>query len=1239
MKRLLIIIILLMALVPSAIAEQSSFVFHAVSMDWDTYDTVNSQITLGGLTRDGNPMVSYDIVNSDYFYELTATAQGYKSRTMDVYVDSNLDSCLDGCHITSIDKTFGLTVTTDCAYEEAFDNQLCSSAFNGVQYEFVLDSNGQMNTFIPLVKNDQGENQAPEITNPSVDIDNGDAPLEVTFTATISDDDEILGATLFFGDGVSQKITGNSVDVLHTYTEVGVYIANLIVTDSNGVQTTQSWTITVKGDDILPPATQREYTVGVSSTDYITFETINPSTIVFGEQQKEATPFAYFTIDSNLFYEVMFAAIGYDSKTVDVYFDSALAGCSGNSCILESTSQNTGISPIEVRTICSYEESVSSFACYPMEKSTGNPYAGYFYSLDEDTIVLMNGLSETTQDNEAPVITASATPLSGTDPLEVTFDVDASDDNGINGVSILYGDGTALEALSVPTTFTHTFSAGDYKVKIFAYDNHGEHSTKEFDVSVSSTPITNQDPVAEAGNSQTVTTGTSVSFDGSLSTDADGTIVSYSWDFGDSNTGVGVATSHTYDTAATYTATLTITDDDGATDEDTLTIIVNDPIVNNTLPQANAGLDQSEFVGNVVSFDGSNSVDPDGNIVLYSWNFTDGTTETGATPTHTFTTADTYNVVLTVTDNSGDTDTDTVIITISDVANVQPVANAGDDITVEQDESVLFDGSSSYDMDGTIVSYSWDFGDGNTATGVSPTHIFTMAGTYDVVLTVTDDDGATDTDSLVVIVNLADYDEYFYRISAQTHDLDSGDALNDVEIYIDVDTDYNKYSNVTVFADFYDENGLFVAYARTTYTVFSHSIENKYIYVYNLSNGNYSINYTLYDSFGRLEDVDNQIIVIENEVPLAKAGNDQTVLVDHVVNFNGSESSDPDGNIVSYLWNFGDGNTATGVSPTHIFTTADIYDVVLTVTDNSGDTATDTVVITISDVANIVPQAEAGLAQTKFVGEVVSFDGSNSVDPDGNIVLYSWNFTDGTTETGATPTHTFTTADTYNVVLTVTDNSGDTDTDTVIITISDVANVQPVANAGDDITVNQGESVLFDGSSSYDMDGSIVSYSWNFGDGNTAIGVSPTHIFTSGGQFTVTLTVTDNQGKIDTDTLTATVIGDEKVTSTNREITMTRISTVNGEDVLAGDLAVFKFSFDNTGVVDLEDLKVTAMIPDLGILGSAGPFDLKEGDRTTKQILLDIPGEAVSGEEYMVRFKISQGGESFRTKHRFIRII
>jgi len=263
----------------------------------------------------------------------------------------------------------------------------------------------------------------------------------------------------------------------------------------------------------------------------------------------------------------------------------------------------------------------------------------------------------------------------------------------------------------------------------------------------------NQPPVANAGGPYSAAAGAPVTLNGSESRDPDGSIASYAWTFGNSTSGSGVTPSATYATAGTFTVTLTVTDNGGATSQASTTVTVT---ANTQPPVASAGGPYAGAANIVLNFTGAASRDPDGSVVSYLWNFGDGNTASGVTAAHSYATAGTYTVQLTVTDNDGLTDTASTTAQVTDGTGLQsPVANPAGPYQGTTTSPVAFDGSASSDPDGTVVSYDWAFGDGATASGAKPTHAYTTAGTYTVALTVTDDTGrkgtATTTASIQVV--------------------------------------------------------------------------------------------------------------------------------------------------------------------------------------------------------------------------------------------------------------------------------------------------------------------------------------------------------------------------------------------------------------------------------------------------------------------------------------------------------
>lgn len=175
--------------------------------------------------------------------------------------------------------------------------------------------------------------------------------------------------------------------------------------------------------------------------------------------------------------------------------------------------------------------------------------------------------------------------------------------------------------------------------------------------------------------------------------------------------------------------------------------------------QPEAGFEVSPVTGNTATeftFDASSSSHPAGMIESYFWDFGDDNNTEGEIVTHTFVTSGTFTVTLTVTDSNGFTDSTTIEVEVSNqlpVAIIEEIPPA-----VEPDTLITFDARSSFDPDGFIVLFEWDFGDGESATGDVVSHTFTDEGQYTVTLTVTDNEGAQDTTSVVVQISPEDLD-------------------------------------------------------------------------------------------------------------------------------------------------------------------------------------------------------------------------------------------------------------------------------------------------------------------------------------------------------------------------------------------------------------------------------------------------------------------------------------------------
>ncbi len=371
-------------------------------------------------------------------------------------------------------------------------------------------------------------------------------------------------------------------------------------------------------------------------------------------------------------------------------------------------------------------------------------------------------------------------PASPTEGEPIAFDGTKSTD--FDGVIVVYewdfdGDG---EPDAAGSTAEYTFSApGVYNVSLTVVDDSENGDTitlpvevREEDAGVS----TVQPPIADfAFMPASPIPGDAVQFDGTLSTDFDGEIVSYAWDFdgdGEIDATVSVA-EHTFTAPGTHAVSLTVTDDDGNVDTVTLSIEIGGGSEGDAEGESVDGLPIAGFqrspiepiAGEPVTFNGTSSIDPDGQIASFAWDF-DGDGEIDATAPiaeHTYAEPGAYTVSLTVTDNDGNTDT-----TTSSFAVVAPPEEPHEPLSIQPPiadfaympaapspgDPVLFNGTFSSDFDGEIVAYAWDFdGDGVTdSTDSVAEHRFAASGTYAVSLTVTDDGGNSDTITISIDV-------------------------------------------------------------------------------------------------------------------------------------------------------------------------------------------------------------------------------------------------------------------------------------------------------------------------------------------------------------------------------------------------------------------------------------------------------------------------------------------------------
>ena len=599
-------------------------------------------------------------------------------------------------------------------------------------------------------------------------------------------------------------------------------------------------------------------------------------------------------------------------------------------------------------------------------------------------------------------------------------------------------------------------------------DNEGSTGSASVSISI----IYNNPPVAEAGDDQDIFEDSRVELDASVSSDADGSIVSYSWQQID-NSGHSIILSDLSTTKPSFTAPevaagtslilifeLTVTDDRGKSSQDsiTLSVIYNNP------PVADAGQNFAADEGITVALNGSASSDSEDSDLAYSWQQVDSsgyaiTLDDPNSATPSFTTpivsADIELIFqLTVTDSLGKSSDANVSISV--IYNIPPIADSGSDQTVYEGDSVALDGSSSSDSEGSALAYLWQQVDSsgyaitiNNADTAKPTFIAPnpVAADTDLIfqLTVTDSLGkssdANATISVIYnhppIVDVGSDQTVYEGDSVGLDGTASSDSEGTALTYLWQQVDSSGYAIALNNAD--TAKPTFIApnpVAADTDLIFQ---------------------LTVTDGFGKSADANATISVIYNHPPVANAGTDRTVFESITITLDGNASSDSENSSLSYFWQQLDSSghsvnlsDATASQPT--FTAPDVdIDVEayielifqLTVTDERGKSSD--AIVTLTVVNNEPPIADAGADHTLYESNTVQLDGSSSSDIEDTSLNYSWqqidssgysvSFSDPTSAQPSFIAPDVTADANLTFQLTVTDAGSKSSTDTVTITV------------------------------------------------------------------------------------------------------------------------------------------------------------------------------------------------------------
>ena len=660
-----------------------------------------------------------------------------------------------------------------------------------------------------------------------------------------------------------------------------------------------------------------------------------------------------------------------------------------------------------------------------------------------------------------------------------------------------------------------------------------------------STP--NSAPVANAGVTQNVNTGTLVTLDGSASRDANNESLTYLWQMTAVPAGSLAALSSTTSAKPTFTAdvtgsyTVSLVVNDGKASSQTSVVSIY-ASVNNAAPVANAGTNQSVSIGSVVTLDGTASSDANRDSLTYKW--TMGSIPSGSTaalssaispnPKFTADVAGTYSVILTVNDGKVESTASVVTITAS-AANSAPVANAGLPQNVALSTTVTLDGTGSTDANNDFITYKWtlitkpagSIAQLASATTAKPTFRTDVSGTYVATLIV--NDGKVDSVAAATTVTVS---------SANSDPIANAGANQNVVLGSTVTLDGTNSSDAN--RDQLSYRWVMMSKPSTSAAVLANATSAKPTFLADVL-GTYVITLIVNDGKVDSTTVATTVTVSSaNVAPVANAGANQNVVLGPVT-LDGSASSDANGDAITYKWtllNKPSASTATltgdtSAKPTFTADRAGIYVFGLVVNDGKLSSAPVTVSITAA-AANVAPVANAGANQSVVLG-TITLDGSTSSDANGDIITYKWSLISKPTsstasltgDTTAKPTFVADRAGIYVASLVVNDGKLDSTVVTTTVTAAS-ANVAPVANAGIVQSVALGP-VTLDGSGSTDANGDTLTYSWTLlarpiGSAaalNDITSAKPTFTADLVGVYVASLVV--NDGKVSSTIVTTTV--------------------------------------------------------------------------------------------------------------------
>ncbi|NJM93783.1 MAG: PKD domain-containing protein [Cytophagales bacterium] len=469
--------------------------------------------------------------------------------------------------------------------------------------------------------------------------------------------------------------------------------------------------------------------------------------------------------------------------------------------------------------------------------------------------------------------------------------------------------------------------------------------------------------------------------------------------------------------------------------------------------------------------------------------------------------AGSYQITAVATDNEGALGTSSQLtITVDDADPVPSYTVLFDENNAQ---TLIFDARASLaKKTNTLTGFDWDFGDGQQGSGIQTTHTYAEEGVYTTSLTLTDDAGGSATLMQEVVIG---------NESPVAGFISGKSPTNPFTVLLDASASFDPDGVIAAYEwDFGDGNTQTLSEAATEHTF--------------PDQGEYTISLRVIDGRGKSSQAAGQVS-ITNQSPAAAISFAVDAANALEVTFDAAASTDPDGLISSYVWDFGDGSdpqSAENLQVVHTYASFGTYTVALTVTDNNGATNQANLEITLNEstepvAAFVVSLGAAGL---------VSLDASASASGNGSIATYFWDLGDGNTlsETDALASHSYALNGSFAITLTVTDNLGKTDEISQQVEITTV--MVPMTQASFTYQTS-GVSLELDAVASSSANLSPLTYFWDFGDGNTTSTTQAqvSYTYAQAGSYQVVLTILDAEQSSDDTTLIISVIQPE-LTST-----------------------------------------------------------------------------------------------------------